>query len=737
MTGYLSGLTPGTTYHYRLVAENRLGTTYGYDYTFSTPAAPASDPTASFADYPSAPTPGTVIAFDGRASQPGTGSAISQYTWNFGDGTPQQAGPTATANHTYSSRGTYRVTLTVTDADGQIDTTTQTITVDSPPTAGFTPSATTVAPGTTVNFDGSASAAGAGGSIGDYNWSFGDGGGADTATSPVTSHTYNTPGIYTVTLKTIDDLNVGGTATEQITVAAFTTSPAPPTPGTETTFTATSSTYLGSPITDYTWDFGDGTADTPDTLDTNGTPTAPHTYTSRGTYQVTLTASNGTQTSTSTHTVTVDNPPTASFSAPTAPSTPGSSVHFDGSAAQPGAGGTIDDYSWNFGDGTTSDTETTAAADHVYTAPGTYLATLTVTDDLGLTATSPSQQVTVDEPGAAFTTYPGTPAPGATATFDAGSSIDPAGTISDYSWDFGDGTSGNPDTADTGTTAVAHHPYATRGIYIVSLTTTNNLGQTATSAQHVTVDNPPTAAFTPSPTVSTAGQTVRFDGTASTPGAGGTIERYSWNFGDGSPVQSPGVATAHTYSTSGTYTVTLTTTDDLGVTNSVQHQITVNPAAGLPASTTPPAPVPTPTSPVSAPTAPTPSAPAPSTTTTGKGATPVAAALSMRLAAQKQRLAVVLTHGVSVNLSVNLAERASFQVTFPGRKRAGKPTTVTLLRTGAQAIRAGAHAITLKLSPAQVRRLAAAGPVALTVKVTVTKPGGGTLTRSVKLTLTR
>ncbi|HEY5045165.1 MAG TPA: NHL repeat-containing protein [Solirubrobacteraceae bacterium] len=40
--GGLSGLTPGTTYHYRLVATNAAGTTYGADQTFTTPAAPVS-----------------------------------------------------------------------------------------------------------------------------------------------------------------------------------------------------------------------------------------------------------------------------------------------------------------------------------------------------------------------------------------------------------------------------------------------------------------------------------------------------------------------------------------------------------------------------------------------------------------------------------------------------------------------------------------------------------------------
>jgi hypothetical protein len=39
-TGTLSDLSMGTTYHYRLVAQNGAGTTYGYDYTFTTPTVP-------------------------------------------------------------------------------------------------------------------------------------------------------------------------------------------------------------------------------------------------------------------------------------------------------------------------------------------------------------------------------------------------------------------------------------------------------------------------------------------------------------------------------------------------------------------------------------------------------------------------------------------------------------------------------------------------------------------------
>ena len=40
----LGGLSPGATYHYRLVAQNSVGTEYGYDYTFTTPASTLSSP---------------------------------------------------------------------------------------------------------------------------------------------------------------------------------------------------------------------------------------------------------------------------------------------------------------------------------------------------------------------------------------------------------------------------------------------------------------------------------------------------------------------------------------------------------------------------------------------------------------------------------------------------------------------------------------------------------------------
>ncbi len=107
VTGYLSGLAPATTYHYRLVAENSLGTTYGYDYTFTTASAPDTAPTASFSASPSTTFPGGSVAFDASGSTGGSGPAITDYQWNFGDGSAvvDDVGTGATASHTLHAAG--------------------------------------------------------------------------------------------------------------------------------------------------------------------------------------------------------------------------------------------------------------------------------------------------------------------------------------------------------------------------------------------------------------------------------------------------------------------------------------------------------------------------------------------------------------------------------------------------------------------------------------------------------
>ncbi|MFT4258390.1 PKD domain-containing protein [Microbacterium sp.] len=137
---------------------------------------------------------------------------------------------------------------------------------------------------------------------------------------------------------------------------------------------------------------------------------------------------------------------------------------------------------------------------------------------------------------------------------DAGGSTDSDGTIAGYSWNWGDGT---PD----GGGATASHTYAAAGSYTVTLTVTDDQGATDTETK--TVDAVANQAPVPSFTSTVADLKVDVDAGASTD-TDGAISSYSWNWGDGSAAGT-GVTATHTYATGGAYTITLTTTDDEGL----------------------------------------------------------------------------------------------------------------------------------------------------------------------------
>ncbi|MBO1756823.1 PKD domain-containing protein [Allobranchiibius sp. CTAmp26] len=238
---------------------------------------------------------------------------------------------------------------------------------------------------------------------------------------------------------------------------------------------------------------------------------------------------------------------------------------FDGSGSTD-PDGTVASYSWNYGDGTTAGSGVSPT--HAYTAAGTYTVTLTVTDNQGAT-NSVSHNITVtappvnQSPVAAFTSS----ASNLTGSFDGSGSTDPDGTVASYSWNYGDGT-----TAGSGVSPT--HAYTAAGTYTVTLTVTDNQGATNSVSHNITVtappvNQPPVAAFTSS----ASNLTGSFDGSGSTD-PDGTVASYSWNYGDGSTAGS-GVQPSHVYAAAGTYTVTLTVTDNQGATNSVSHNITV------------------------------------------------------------------------------------------------------------------------------------------------------------------
>jgi PKD repeat protein len=250
-------------------------------------------------------------------------------------------------------------------------------------------------------------------------------------------------------------------------------------------------------------------------------------------------------------------PPVASFTATGGQLT----ATVDGSASTD-PDGTIASYAWDYGDGGT-DTGMTPAP-HTYAAAGTYPVTLTVTDNSGAT-NSTSQQVVIaplnTPPVASFTATP----TGLTVALDATASTDPDGTIASYSWDYGDNTA-------TGTGVSASHTYAAAGTYTVTLAVTDNQGATNSTSQPVTVVVPnqlPVASFTATGGVLTAS----VDGSASSD-PDGSIASYTWDFGDNTATGT-GVTASHTYATGGTYTVTLTVTDNSGATNSTSQKVVI------------------------------------------------------------------------------------------------------------------------------------------------------------------
>jgi PKD repeat protein len=148
------------------------------------------------------------------------------------------------------------------------------------------------------------------------------------------------------------------------------------------------------------------------------------------------------------------------------------------------------------------------------------------------------------------------------ASFDASRSRDVDGRVVSYAWDFGDGT--------TGSGAQPSHLYAAGGTYTVTLTVTDDRGATNATSHDITVPNqPPVASFE----ATVDGRQASFDASASDD-PDGRVASYRWDFGDESP-EGSGVTPTHAYPSDGTYTVTLTVTDDRGATNATSHDVTI------------------------------------------------------------------------------------------------------------------------------------------------------------------
>ena len=209
--------------------------------------------------------------------------------------------------------------------------------------------------------------------------------------------------------------------------------------------------------------------------------------------------------------------------------------------------------------------------------------TLTVTDSAN-EATAVTQQVTVQNatPNATFSVSDTSPDIGQMVDFDGSASSDFEGPISEtnHDWDL----DGNGSFESTGKTP--SRSYSTPGPVTVRLQVQDANGATHIATQVITVNGntPPTAV----PTIShedepggtpgiDVGETVTFDGSASTAGEpGDTISLYQWDLDGNGTFERTGRTHTRTYSTAGAVAVTLRVTDTGGATDSASQNITVN-----------------------------------------------------------------------------------------------------------------------------------------------------------------
>jgi len=238
--------------------------------------------------------------------------------------------------------------------------------------------------------------------------------------------------------------------------------------------------------------------------------------------------------------------------------------------------GTIVSYDYDFGNGTTGSGEVTSV---VYDVPGIYTITLTVTDNDGA-----SDQASIGievlqapniPPTANLVANPEIGTVPLTVNVDASGSDDPDGVIVDYTYDFGNGTSGSGVTSTV--------TYDQVGTYQILLTVTDDEGAMSMDSVEIVVaitsTIPPIASWIVDPIMGSVPLTVDVDASASSD-ANGTIVDYTYDFGNG--MTGAGVTTTVTYDMAGDYTLQLIVTDNDGLMDTISQLIVVNDVNQIP-----------------------------------------------------------------------------------------------------------------------------------------------------------
>jgi PKD repeat protein len=369
------------------------------------------------------------------------------------------SGATMARNHVYS------ITVTPSGPKGSSCTVDDLFGIPPPPPVALF---TLTASGMTVFADGSTSYdPSPGATIEAWGWEWGDGTTSGPSVIPTATHTYPSWGTYVIQLTVLSSTGMTSSVSQLIHFW-------PPPPVTFTcavnglTVMVDASANPEYTCISYDWNWGDGSTGTG--------VTATHTYAAPGTYNITLTVMD-----TMGHSYSVSKavrvgggmPPVMEFTYTVG----GYVVTVDASSSTDDIG--IVSYAWDWGDGTTG---TGTIATHTYTAAGPYLVTLTLTDTIGQTS-SISRYVLGGSslsPIAAFTAT--VRSNGYTVAVNGMNSTGTGGIVS-YSWNWGDMTT------QTGVTAT--HYYMPNGVFTITLTVKDSLGQTNSVSREVIVTGTP------------------------------------------------------------------------------------------------------------------------------------------------------------------------------------------------------------------------------------------------------
>ena len=477
----------------------------------------------------------------------GVGSISTTYYWNFGNNTNASGLNLIVTNTTYTTNGTYTVTLFISSAvpscSNQISYIINITGAITPTCSLISNFASSQGANGLVNFNNTST-----GTVGGttYFWNFGD---ATNSTSFSPAHTYTSNGSYTVSLAANNNFTASCASTKTAVVvvnsicnlaANFTY-----TMGANGLVNFISTSIGTNSFTNYRWTFGNGIV-----LSGNNMTSTAQTYTANGTYVVTLkdSTSNPACVSQISQTINIGNVINpCNLSANFSGAGTNGVFNFNNTSTGTSAGVT---YLWNFGDATTS---SSVSPSHTYTNAGNYTVTLSANNNYSYSCVS--TKTTVISVSICSLASNFTHTVGANGLVNFSSTSTGTNALTGYSWNFGDGNNGNG--------ANTSHVY-NNGNYIATLNAVNysvNPSCSDTSSHAITVNTNTCIAnanFSIAPTATAQYWNV-------IPASPANVSSAIWTWGDGS--SSNTLYTSHQYSAAGTYSICLTVTVNCGATS--------------------------------------------------------------------------------------------------------------------------------------------------------------------------